>query len=92
MLEKAISEKDGDVLVDIEVTPNYKNFEISNINYWRNRIEERIKQIPQKEKEFSKLFNRDVAIFKGEKSSQKTLIFKNSSKEDILEKFQQLLK
>lgn len=99
MLEKAISEKDGDVLVDIEVSPNSKNFEISNFNDWRNRIEVRIKQIPQKgkankeiSKEFSKLFNRDVAIFKGEKSSQKTLIFKNSSKEDILVKFQQLLK
>lgn len=99
MLEKAISIKDGNVLVDIEVSPNSKNFEISNFNDWRNRIEVRIKQIPQKgkankeiSKEFSKLFNCDVAIFKGEKSSQKTLIFKNSTKEDVLEKFQQLLK
>lgn len=99
MLDDAISAKDGDVLVDIEVSPNSKKFEISDFNDWRNRIEVRIKQIPQKgkankeiSKEFSKLFDCEVAIFKGEKSSQKTLIFKDSSKEDILNKFQQLLK
>ncbi len=97
-LEKAITVKNEDVLVDIEVSPNSKKFEISNFNDWRNRIEVRIKQIPQKGKankeickEFSKIFNCDVAILKGEKSSQKTIIFKNSSKKDILDKLLEIL-
>lgn len=91
--DKAISEKDNNVLVDIEVSPNSKKFEITGYNQWRNRFEIRIKQIPQKGKankeilqELSKIFNCDVAIFKGEKSSQKTIIFKNSSKEEIVTK------
>ena len=97
-LEKAITNKDSDVLVDIEVSPNSKNFEINNYNSWRNRIEIRIKQVPQKGKankeickELSKIFNCEVAIFKGEKSSQKTIIFKNTNREDILNKFLEIL-
>lgn len=97
-LDKAISLRDNDVLVDIEVSPNSKKFEISDFNDWRNRIEIRIKQVPQKGKankeickEMSKIFNCEVAIFKGEKSSQKTLVFKNSSKDDILNRFLEIL-
>ncbi len=84
--------------MDIEVSPNSKKFEISDFNDWRNRIEIRIKQVPQKGKankeickEMSKIFNCEVAIFKGEKSSQKTLVFKNSSKDDILNRFLEIL-
>ncbi|MDO5849352.1 MAG: DUF167 family protein [Methanobrevibacter sp.] len=97
-LEKAITDKEGNVLVDIEVSPNSKKFEISDYNDWRNRIEIRIKQVPQKGKankeickELSNIFDCDVAIFKGEKSSQKTVIFKNSSKEAILNKFLEVM-
>lgn len=97
-LDDAISVKNKDVLVDIEVSPNSKKFEISKFNSWRNRIEIRIKQIPQKGKankeickELSKMFKCEVNIFKGDKSSQKTVIFKNSSKENILNKFIELL-
>lgn len=93
-LDNAISLKDNDVLVDIEVSPNSKRFEISGFNQWRNRIEIRIRQVPQKGKanreickEMSKIFNCEVAIFKGEKSSQKTLLFRNSSRETILNGF-----
>lgn len=91
--DSAISQKDENVLVDIEVTPNSKNFQFGGFNSWRNRFEVRIKEIPQKGKankeivkEISKLFGSDVGIFKGQKSSQKTLIFFNSSKEDIINK------
>lgn len=97
-LEKAITTKNNNVLVDIEVSPNSKKFEITNFNEWRGRIEIRIKQIPQKGKankeickELSKIFNCDVAIFKGEKSSQKTIIFKNSLKNEIMDKFLEYL-
>lgn len=97
MYDKAITVKNGDVLLDIDVSPNSKKFEITSFNTWRNRFEVRIKQVPQngkanKEivKEFSKLFNCDVAIFKGEKSSQKTIIFKNSSKDKSLDKLNSL--
>lgn len=97
-LDKAISVRDCDVLVDIEVSPNSKKFEISDFNDWRNRIEIRIKQVPQKGKankeicrEMSKIFDCDVAIFKGDKSSQKTLVFRDSSKEDILNRFSEIL-
>lgn len=89
----AISQKGNDVLVDIEVTPNSKNFQFGEFNSWRNRFEVRIKEIPQKGKankeivkQMSKLFGSDVGIFKGQKSSQKTLIFHNSNKEDIINK------
>lgn len=93
----AISQKDDDVLVDIEVTPNSKNFQFGEFNSWRNRFELKIKEIPQKGKankeiikQISKLFNIDVGIFKGHKSSQKTLIFYNSNKEDIINKINNL--
>lgn len=97
-LDNAISLRDNDVLVDIEVSPNSKRFEISGFNQWRNRIEIRIRQVPQKGKanreickEMSKIFNCEVAIFKGEKSSQKTLLFRNSSREAILNGFLEML-
>lgn len=97
-LDNAISLRDNDVLVDIEVSPNSKRFEISGFNQWRNRIEIRIRQVPQKGKanreickEMFKIFNCEVAIFKGEKSSQKTLLFRNSSREAILNGFLEML-
>ena len=93
MYSKAISQKGSDVLVDIEVSPNSKKFEISGFNQWRNSFEIRIKQIPQKGKankeivkELSSYFGYDVSIFKGEKSSKKTILIKNADKSEILEK------
>ena len=93
MYSKAISQKGSDVLLDIEVSPNSKKFEISGFNQWRNSFEIRIKQVPQKGKankeivkELSSYFNRDVSIFKGEKSSKKTILIKNADKSEILDK------
>ena len=77
---KAITEKQGYVLVDIEVSPNAPGFKISGYNSWRERIELRIKSLPQKGKanqeivkELSKLTGKDVEIVLGLKSQQKTL-------------------
>lgn len=93
MYSKAISQKGSDVLLDIEVSPNSKKFEISGFNQWRNSFEIRIKQVPQKGKankeivkELSSYFDHDVSIFKGEKSSKKTMLIKNADKSEILEK------
>lgn len=94
----AISSADNNVFVDIEVSPNSNKFQISGFNEWRNRFEIRIKQVPQKGKankeivkELSKIFNCDVSISKGEKSSQKTIVCYNVSIEDILDKLGEIL-
>lgn len=89
----AISCEDNNVFIDIEVSPNSNKFQISGFNEWRNRFEIRIKQVPQKGKankeiikELSKMFNCDVSISKGEKSSQKTVVFYNIDESYVLEK------
>ena len=60
-LKKALTIYKQDVLMDIEVSPNSKKFEIAGFNVWRNRVEIRIKQIPQKKKslvsKYFKIFN-----------------------------------
>ena len=94
----AISSADNNVFVDIEVSPNSNKFQISGFNEWRNRFEIRIKQIPQKGKankeivkELSKIFNCNVGISKGEKSSQKTIVCYDVSIEYILDKLGEIL-
>lgn len=94
----AISSADNNVFVDIEVSPNSNKSQISGFNEWRNRFEIRIKQVPQKGKankeivkELSKIFNCDVSISKGEKSSQKTIVCYNVSIDDILDKLSEIL-
>lgn len=94
----AISSADNNVFVDIEVSQNSNKFQISGFNEWRNRFEIRIKQVPQKGKankeivkELSKIFNCDVSISKGEKSSQKTIVCYNVSIDDILDKLSEIL-
>jgi uncharacterized protein (TIGR00251 family) len=92
----ALTEISDGILVDIEVSPKSKNFEISGYNEWRERIEIKIKSPPLKGKankeiinEFSKLTKKDVEITSGHKSRQKTLkIFRISKDEflDILDK------
>ena len=94
----AISSADNNVFVDIEVSTNSNKFQISGFNEWRNRFEIRIKQVPQKGKankeivkELSKIFNCDVSISKGEKSSQKTIVCYDVSIEYILDKLGEIL-
>ena len=94
----AISSADNNVFVDIEVSQNSNKFQISGFNEWRNRFEIRIKQIPQKGKankeivkELSKIFNCNVGISKGEKSSQKTIVCYDVSIEYILDKLGEIL-
>ena len=94
----AISSADNNVFVYIEVSPNSNKFQISGFNEGRNRFEISIKQVPQKGKankeivkELSKIFNCDVSISKGEKSSQKTIVCYNVSIDDILDKLSEIL-
>lgn len=77
---KAIRGVEDGVLVDIEVSPGSSGFSISSYNTWRNRIEIRIRAIPQKGKanqeiiqEFSHLTQKKVEIVAGHKSRQKTI-------------------
>jgi uncharacterized protein (TIGR00251 family) len=88
---KAIKEIEDGILVDIEVSPNASQFEISGYNTWRERIEIRIKSLPQKGKankeiikEFSKLTRNQVEIISGLKSHQKTLKISKMSYDDFL--------
>ncbi len=88
---KAIKEIEDGILVDIEVSPNASKFEISGYNTWRERIEIRIKAIPQKGKankeiikEFSKLTKSKVEIISGLKSHQKTLKISKMSRDEFL--------
>lgn len=88
---KAIKETADGLLVDIDVSPNGSKFEIMGYNIWRERVELRIKAIPQKGKankeiirEISALTNSPVEIVSGLKSHQKTLRIKRISKDKFL--------
>jgi uncharacterized protein (TIGR00251 family) len=93
----AIKIDGNNILIDIVISPNSKDFSISGFNSWRKRFEIKIKSIPTKGKankeiikSFSKLFNCNVAISKGEKSQVKTLILYDISREEffhVLTKF-----
>ncbi|MGB9979505.1 DUF167 family protein [Methanobacterium sp.] len=89
---KAITETNDGILVDIEVSPKSKKFEIIGYNKWREKIEIRIKSVPQKGKankeiinEFSDLTGSQVEIVSGLKSHHKTLRFYNVSKLEFLD-------
>lgn len=89
---KAIAEVQDGILVDIEVSPKSKKFEIAGYNEWRERIEIRLKSPPLKGKankeiinEFSKLTKKDVEIISGLKSQHKTLKIYNISKSKFLD-------
>lgn len=88
----SIREISGNIYLNIEVSPNSKEFAIYAYNTWRNRFQIRIKSPPQKGKankeiikEFSNIFKKDIEIDKGDKSSQKTLIIYNISKEEVID-------
>lgn len=89
---KAINEVQDGILVDIEVSPKSKKFEIAGYNEWRERIEIRLKSPPLKGKankeivnEFSKLTKSNVEIISGLKSHHKTLKIYNISKSLFLD-------
>lgn len=89
---KAVKEVEDGLLVDIEVSPKSKKFEIYGYNSWRNKIEVKIASIPQKGKankeiikKFSELTQSPVEIVSGLKSQHKTLKIYNISKSDFLD-------
>jgi len=80
------------VLVDIEVSPKSKRFEISGYNVWRDEIEVRIASVPMKGKankeiikEFSKLTKSRVEIVSGLKSHHKKLKIYDISKTSFVD-------
>ena len=80
------------VLVDFEVSPKSKRFEISGFNVWRGEIEVRIASVPMKGKankeiikEFSKLTKSRVEIVSGLKSQHKTLKIYDISESEFLD-------
>ena len=80
--------KDG-CLLDIEVKPHSKKFEIDGMDPWQDRLIIKIKNSPiegkaNKEllKEMTRLLKTSVNIAKGEKSTKKTL-FIEISKTDL---------
>ena len=88
---KAVTETDDGIMVDIEVSPKSKKFEIIGYNEWREKIEIRIKSVPQKGKankeivnEFSRLTGSQVEIISGFKSHHKTLRVYNLPKSKFL--------
>jgi uncharacterized protein (TIGR00251 family) len=88
---KAIKEMENGIILDIDVSPNASKFEITGYNSWRERIEIRIKSLPQKGKankeiikEVSNLTKTNVEIISGLKSHQKTLLIKEISKDEFL--------
>ncbi len=88
----AVTETNDGILVDIEVSPKSKKFEIIGYNQWREKIEIRIKSVPQKGKankeimnEFSGLTGSQVEIISGLKSQHKTLLVYNVSKSEFLD-------
>lgn len=89
---KAITEVQDGILVDIEVSPKSKKFEIIGYNEWREKIEIRIKAVPQKGKankeitnEFSNLTGSQAEIISGLKSQHKTLKMYDISKSEFLD-------
>ncbi|MDI6645295.1 MAG: DUF167 family protein [Methanobacteriaceae archaeon] len=80
------------LIVDIDVTPNSKNFEITGYNKWRERLEVKVQSLPKKGKAnieivkcFSNLTKHDVEIVSGHKSHLKSIKIFNISKEDFLD-------
>ena len=45
---EAITEVQDGILVNVEVSPKSKKFEIIDYNEWRKKIEIRIKSVPQR--------------------------------------------
>ena len=89
---KAVKQIEDGVLVDIEVSPRSKKFEIAGYNQWREKIEIKIKSPPLKGranqeivKEFSNLTKAPVEIVSGLKSQHKTLKVYAVSKANFLD-------
>jgi len=89
---KAVAEVQDGILVDVEVSPKSKKFEVIGYNEWREKIEIRIKSVPQKGKankeiisELSNITGSQVEIISGLKSQHKTIKIHNISKSGFLD-------
>jgi len=89
------------ITVQIEVSPNSGQFQITGYNQWRQTLEVKIKAPPTKGKankeimkEFSKLTGHHTEILSGHKSRQKTLKISGIGEKtffDILKKIEIVL-
>jgi len=91
-MEEALKESKDGVLIDVTVSPNAKRTEVVGYNQWRKAIEVRVKSPPKGGKAnteliefFRQIFRCDVVIVKGQTSTQKTLLIKDLSKDEVLE-------
>lgn len=89
-MEAVVEVEDG-ILVDIEVSPKSRKFEVVGYNPWRKRIEIKIQSAPKKGmankeiiEEFSKLTKSHVEIISGVKSQHKTIKIYNIGKAELL--------
>ncbi|MEM0372364.1 MAG: DUF167 family protein [archaeon] len=75
-------------VLDVEIQPNSKSFEIGSYDPWTKRLRIHVKENPVKGKanhellsELSKLLNASVVLVKGEKSTKKTLLIHQNKRE-----------
>ena len=85
---RMIKENKNGCLIDVEIKPNSKEFEIGTIDPWQNRLRIKVKKPPIDNKankellqELKKLTGAEVTIEKGQKSTKKTLHITITKKE-----------
>ncbi len=98
MIERALKDCDDGVLINVDVSPNSDKNEITGFNPWRNSVVVKVKSPPKGGKAnkdllklFKSVFECDVEIVRGEKSTQKTLLLKGLDVKTVLDKLKQLL-
>ncbi|MFH0986606.1 MAG: DUF167 family protein [Candidatus Micrarchaeota archaeon] len=82
-----LKETGSGLLIDVEIQPNSKKFEIGEVDSWINRLKIRVSSSPLKNrankelvKEMEKKLGCKVSIARGEKSTKKTLLIKGDGK------------
>jgi len=93
-MERAMTQTEKGVLINLEVIPNSKKTEIpAGYNEWRKSVVVRVKSPPSRGKanseivkEMEKLLGRKVEIVKGVTSSNKQVIVYSASIDEVLEK------
>lgn len=90
--KKTLEETGKDVLLRVKVKPGSDEFKIEKINKWTGLLEIRLSQPAKKGKANKELierleakFNKKAKIKTGRKSSKKTLVIFNSSREETKE-------
>ena len=90
---KFLKETEDGTLILIYVQPKAKKNEIEGVDEWRGRLKVKVKAPPVEGKAnrevvkfFSKLFNAEVEIVKGQTSREKDLLVRGLGKEEVKRK------